>query len=518
MTNRARIRSLARFVGIALAALSASVAHAQSATRIWETSCMSCHGEDAQGGSAPSLLEDQWLAPEKDRDFFEKVKHGVPNTAMTSFGETLSDAQIWAVVVHLRELQERARRQRIGVLKPDREGIYRTTHAGYKVERLVTRGLKDPWSVDFLPPAKDGTRPILITEKPGRLRVWQSGQLSEPVKNIPAVRDRGQGGLMDVAVHPEFEKNGWVYLSFSEPLKGARGEPAMTTIARGKLVNAGNAWSWDNIETIFRAPEATFQNGDLHYGCRIVFQKPDKPADKWIMFFAIGERGRMEFAQDLTRPNGKVFRVYDDGSIPADNPFVNQKDKGVLPQIWSYGHRNPQGLVIDLQGRLWDTEHGPRGGDELNLVAEGQNYGWPTVSFGINYNDSSFRVPWGDPAIVMPTLRWIPSIAACGLDVARGDAFKAWEGDLLAGGLAGQVVERLRIGTDGQVLEREEIVKNLGRVRDVVCGPDGLIYLALNGPDHVVRLVPAGGSNAQNAAPLRPNAQPTAQPNAKPAS
>jgi glucose/arabinose dehydrogenase len=194
-------------------------------------------------------------------------------------------------------------------------------------------------------------------------------------------------------------------------------------------------------------------------------------------------------AQDLSEPNGKVYRVREDGSVPQDNPFVNTPN--AIPSIWSYGHRNPQGLVMDLNGQLWDTEHGPRGGDELNRVQKGANYGWPLVSFSINYNDQPLTTPWPTPdqKITLPVYRWLPSIGACGLDMVAGSAFPKWKGDLMAGGLSGTNVDRIRVKGD-TLVEREEIMHGMGRVRDVRTGPDGMVYVVLNQPDKVVRIAP----------------------------
>jgi glucose/arabinose dehydrogenase len=250
---------------------------------------------------------------------------------------------------------------------------------------------------------------------------------------------------------------------------------------------------------IWRALPGHYGRGGVHFGCRFVWG--DVVEGKQQLFFCIGERGSGELAQDLTRPNGKVYRVFDDGSIPKDNPFVDVE--GAYPAIWSYGHRNPQGLVRDLEGNLWDTEHGPRGGDELNLIGKGNNYGWPIISFGINYNGAPLTVPWADVAgdkakgktFTMPIDLWLPSVGVCGLDVSTGGVFEGWKGDLFAGGLAGQSIDRFRIKKNDKgeyvVAEREEILKNRGRVRDVRTGPDGSIYVALNGPDKIVRIVPA---------------------------
>jgi glucose/arabinose dehydrogenase len=263
----------------------------------------------------------------------------------------------------------------------------------------------------------------------------------------------------------------------------------MTKIVRGTIKEG----ALTNQKTVFEVKDEHYSGGDIHFGCRIVFD----PKDPTTMFFCIGERGRGELAQDLSRPNGKIYCVKDDGTVPSDNPFVGMGDKAYAA-IWSYGHRNPQGLAFDLDGNLWDTEHGPRGGDELNLIKPGANYGWPNISFGINYNGKPWSTPWPKPEekFEMPVYRWMPSIAVCGLDVMRGRAdgkdgmFPKWKGDLFAGGLAGQTVNRLRI-KDGKVIEREEIFFGHGRVRDVVSGLDGSIYIVLNQPDKVIRLVAA---------------------------
>lgn len=486
-------------IGAAAAALLGSAARvpAQGVTSLWEQHCLTCHGERGQGGGAGTrtLLTEEMRSIDLDRRFFDSIKNGVPEQAMPGFGETLSDKQIWGLVVHLRELQERDRRRKQGSPKPDGSGVFASTHAKYKVETVVPGGVDVPWSVDFLPVREgEASGRMLVTGRGGDLRVHSTGRvggrLSGPVKGTPGVRDRGQGGLMDVAVHPEFAANGWVYLAYSEELRRDGRSAGMTTVVRGKLKEAGGGASmeWTDQELIFRAKEEHFTPGDLHFGCRIVFS--EKQADgRRHVFFCIGERGRMETAPDLTRPSGKVHRLWDDGKTPEDNPFIGRE--GAYPSIWSYGHRNPQGLAFDLEGVLWDTEHGPRGGDEVNRIERGANYGWPGVSFGINYSDAPFATPWSsDRGVVMPVFHWTPSIGACGLDVARGPMFAGWKGDLLAGGLSGANVDRLRV-RDGKVVEREELLHGRGRVRDVVCGPDGSVYVVLNDPDRVVRIVEA---------------------------
>ena len=261
----------------------------------------------------------------------------------------------------------------------------------------------------------------------------------------------------------------------------------MTKVVRGRIEGG----RWTDEQTIFAADPASYLPTDIHFGCRIAFD----PLDSSILYFTIGERGRGERAQDLSLPNGKIHRVHDDGRVPNDNPFVGRE--GALATIWSYGHRNPQGLVFDAEGHLWDTEHGPRGGDEVNRIERGANYGWPEVSFGINYNGAPYRTPWpaAGQGFVMPAFVWLPSVGACGLDVARGgwlgEMFPMWRGDLLAGGLSGQNLDRIRLDAEGKVVEREELLQGMGRVRDVSVGPDGSVYVVLNGPDRIVRLVRA---------------------------
>lgn len=466
---------------------------AQGVERLWTTNCSNCHGANGQGGGAgtQTLLTEELMEQNLDRRFYDAIKAGVEENGMPPFGETLTPAQMWALVNHIRALQHESYRRNGGGPR-ESKGVYTSAHADYKLETVIASGLSTPWSVDFLP-----TGEMLVTERHGPLRVFRNGNLSKPISGTPKVRSGGQGGLMDVAVHPDYDRNGWVFLSYTE--SATQGSGSFTKLVRGKLEAAGGDWTWTDQQTVFEARSEHYTNSGLHFGCRIVFD----PKDSDLVYFCIGDRGNGKRAQDLNTPNGKVLRVRTGGSIPDDNPFAGRTD--AYGQVWSFGHRNPQGLCFDLAGNLWVTEHGPRGGDELNLVRKGGNYGWPLVSFGIDYSGAPLTAPWPDvvPAakkmdIVMPTFRWMPSCAACGLDVVRagpnGEAFPGWKGDLVAGGLAGTNVDRLRVkvNADGSssVLEREELLIGKGRVRDVVCGPDGSVYVVLNDPHRVVRLVP----------------------------
>lgn len=470
----------------------AAGADGQTVPKMWEEQCASCHGKAGQGGDkAKSLLTLEKMSQDLDRPFFEALKPGLKGVEGHAFGG-LSDQEAWSLVVHLRE--EQAQHYRTALAKPlAADGVYEGGAHKYKIETVVRKGLETPWGIEFMP---DGR--AIITERQGTIRIWnKDGTLSKPAVGTPEVLAEGQGGLMDVALHPDFASNGWVYIGFSDPGE-ANKKAAMTKIVRGKLVEEEGMLKWTEEQTLFKAKDEHYLASGVHHGCRIAFQKAAE-AGRHYMYFSIGERGHATLAQDRSRPNGKVHRLWDDGKVPTDNPFVS--DEKFYPSIWSYGHRNPQGLVFDLEGNLWDTEHAPRGGDEVNLVVKGANYGWPLVSFGINYNDTPLHTPWPDveggnaatAEIRLPAWRWLPSIGACGLTTYRAPekgGFPKWNGDLFAGGLSGSNVDRLRF-KDGKLVEREEIMVGKGRVRDVLCGPDGVIYVLLNDPGRIVKISPA---------------------------
>jgi aldose sugar dehydrogenase len=482
-------------VGVVGAAGSALGQSGRSATDLWAKNCINCHMEDGRGGGAgtQTLLTDELFDQKHDRRFFEAIRDGVKDHGMEAYGSTLSNEQMWSLVVHIRELQRDERRDRLGSPKAI-DGVYSSQHHSYKIETVVDKGLRTPWSVDFV---TNGAQGMIITNRGGDVMLFRGGKLTK-IEGIPASIENGQGGMMEVEVHPDHAKNGWVYLAFADPGETER-RRCMTKVVRGKLKADGDKILWTESQDIFKAKPEHYLNTGLHFGVKIAFD----PKNPGILFFGIGERGRQEMAQDLTRPNGKIHRVNDDGTIPSDNPFVTTKD--AYPSIWSYGHRNPQALTFDTTGNLWDTEHGPRGGDELNLIVKGANYGWPLVSFGINYSDAPFRTPWTDipesksdaskwPEVTMPVYRWLPSIGVCGMGLSNSDAFPKWKGDLFAGGLAGVNVDRLRVKVEngvGVLIEREEIMHGMGRVRDVQQGPDGALYVTLNDKDRVVKITPA---------------------------
>lgn len=362
------------------------------------------------------------------------------------------------------------------------EPVLRSAYHDYRVVP-VAEGLVNPWSMTWLP---DGD--MLITERPGRLRIVRDGRLlPDPVPGVPAVHAQGQGGLLDVLAHPDFSSNRLLYLSYSKPLQG--GTASTTAVARGRFENDHLV----DVQDIFVADT----RGNGHYGSRLAFDRDG------FLYVTVGDRqappsGDLEShpAQDRGNHHGTVNRIHDDGRVPEDNPFVGQE--GIRPEIWSWGHRNPQGLAIDPRtGDVWATEHGPQGGDELNLILRGANFGWPVVGYGVNYrtglaiHEGTMREGMESPVDV-----WIPSIATSGLAVYTGDRFPHWRGSLLVGGLAGQQIARLTIA-EHRVVSEETLLQGMGRVRDVRQGPDGYIYVAIEdregAPTPVVRLEPAGG-------------------------
>lgn len=438
-----------------------------SVTDVYNQNCGNCHGVNAQGGGGgtKSLNTLDKFDQKWDKPFFDAIKDGVPEMGMEPFGKTMNDETIWAMVVHIRELQAKALRAQYGDPKAV-NGIYNSQREKFKIEDVVSSGLKLPWSIDWLADGK-----MLVTNRGGGMYVYNNGRKLAEVSDLPASVELGQGGLMEVSVH----SSGWVYLSVADPAGGG----ALTKIYRGHITVSGSTATWKDQQTIYSADEKYYSRAGIHFGGKIVFK------DKYV-FFAVGERGtNMRVQQENVSPYGKIMRLELDGKVPADNPIAGNP-------MWSTGHRNPQGLSFDAEGNLWDTEHGPRGGDEFNLIKKGANYGWPVHAFSINYNDSPFVTPWNKAGekFEMPVFRWLPSCAASGLDLVRGSAFPGWSGDLLAGGLAGQNVDRMRV-KGGKLVEREELLHGLGRVRDIAVHKDGTIYIALNEPDKVIKLVPA---------------------------
>ena len=335
----------------------------------------------------------------------------------------------------------------------------------------VTRGLEHPWGLAFLP---DGR--MLVTERPGRLRlVAPDGRLSEPLAGVPNVQAGGQGGLLDVALSPGFAENRLVYLSFSEPGPGGAG----TAVARGRLGERG----LDDTEVVWR--QLPKVSGTFHWGSRLVF-RPDG-----TLFVTLGDRlTHRDAAQDLAVTLGKIVRINPDGSAPRDNPFVGRER--VRSEIWSSGHRNVQAATLDARGELWTAEHGARGGDEVNNPQPGRNYGWPVITYGVDYSGARIGAGTSRPGMEQPVYYWDPVIAPSGATFYGGDRFPQWRGDLFIGSLQPGGLVRLRLADHRVVSEERYQLEPNERIRDVRQGPDGLLYLLTDSSrGRIVRLEPA---------------------------
>jgi aldose sugar dehydrogenase len=347
--------------------------------------------------------------------------------------------------------------------------------AGTLTVETVARGLDHPWSLAFLP---DGR--MLVTERPGRLRiVTRDGKLSPPVIGVPKVMVSGQGGLHDVALDRDFAANRTIYFCFAEPVQGG----GRTALARARLVDDETP-HLDDLKTIFQQ-DGPLSNGS-HHGCRIVQARDGN------LFLTLGEHFDFrDEAQNLANHLGKIVRLTPDGAAPPDNPFVGRAD--ARPEIWSYGHRNEQGAALHPRtGQLWEHEHGPRGGDEINIPLAGKNYGWPVIGYGIDYDGKRIHKSTSAPGMEQPVKYWVPSIAPSGMAFYTGEIFPQWKGNLFVGALAGQLLVRLEL--DGEKVTKEErLLMGLHeRIRDVRQGPDGAIWLATDSTNgRVLRVTPA---------------------------
>lgn len=351
------------------------------------------------------------------------------------------------------------------------EGALESQHHAYRVVAVV-EGLEHPWGMAFLPGGD-----MLVSERPGRLRRVAGNRLEpEPIGGLPDVAAGGQGGLLDVALHPDFARNQLVYLSYSKRRADGR---RTTAVVRGRLEETRLV----GVEEIFEADAWT--SAGVHFGSRLVFD------DSGFLFVSLGDRGEMQQAQNPANHQGTIVRLHDDGRVPADNPFVGVQ--GHRPEVWAYGIRNAQGMALHpTTGELWETEHGPRGGDEINVIEAGRNYGWPVISYGINYDGTVLTELRARDGMEQPVHYWVPSIATSGLAFYTGDRFPQWRGNVFVGGLAG--MHLARVAFDGQrVVETEKLLDGLGhRIRDVRHGPDGYLYVLVDGPRApLLRLEPA---------------------------
>ncbi|MDO8544183.1 MAG: PQQ-dependent sugar dehydrogenase [Opitutaceae bacterium] len=454
------------------------------ANEAYAQQCANCHGKKLEGGQTPagnkvpSLLDDEWLHGGDDESIARSIRNGYPEKEMPVWSATMPEKEIRAMVIYIREQRALFQRGLIQFNKPQDSVTVKGELHDYQLNTWVGE-VTEPWSLAFLP----GHRAIM-TEKRGNVFLIENGKRAEkPLTGVPPVESTGQAGLYDVVPHPDFARNGWLYFAFADPQKYEGKAVCLTKVIRGKIRDGALV----DQETIYQAPLAKYpKSGGPHFGGRIAFDQNGH------VFFSIGERGNGANAQDLSVPMGKVHRVFDDGRVPDDNPFA--KDPKAVPTIWSYGHRNPQGLAFHpVTGQLFDAEHGPRGGDELNLVGKGKNYGWPVITYGMNYDGSAMTDITAKEGMEQPVTYWTPSLAVCGMNFYSGNLFPKWKNQLFLASLVGEELRRIEI-KDGKVVAQEILFKNLGRIRHVIGGPDGALYVLL--PTRIARIAPAAGPSS----------------------
>ena len=438
--------------------------------KLYTQKCASCHGAEMAGGSASSLIDGVWQFGGDDSSIANSIRK---RHAKAGLEKEFDAPEIRGLVIYIREHSAKFKTEHTTFNAPAPGAVVHGEKVSFKLEPVLEAGLEAPWAMAFLP---DGR--LLVTERPGRLRIVENGKLlPEPVRGIPAVYG-GEGGLLDVVLHPNYARpgNDWIYLSYGDKSPGGL---AMAAVMRGRLRDG----AFVDQQQIFKADASLYRAGGQRFGSRLLFD------GKGHLFFSVGDRACPGDEQDLTQPNGKVHRVNDDGSIPKDNPFAGRP--GAIPSIWTYGDRNPQGLTFSpVTGELWESEHGPRGGDELNILHPGHNYGWPLTTYGMNYDGTPITNHLTREGMDQPVTYWVPSIATSPLTFYTGDRFPEWKNNLFLGSLATQELVRLVVD-GGKVMHQEILFKGIGRVRDIVNGPDGYLYVILNQPDRIERIVPA---------------------------
>jgi glucose/arabinose dehydrogenase len=435
---------------------------AQTGEEVYRNYCGGCHGAQLQGAITTALIKKDWKHGGDRNAIIKTITNGVPATEMAKWGSVLTPKQIEDVtdfILRANKTPEIAKT----AAKPL---SIQTKHYKLKIEKLITSGLNGPWGFDFV----DANR-ALVTSKFGGLSWIINGKLDpEPIVGIPKTYAYDNfGGMLDVAVDPDFARNGFVYIAFSHNPQGSTDKmtPGMTKVVRGKI----EGHKWTNEHTLFEVADSVRIPGGTRWGCRFLFDKQK------YLYFTIGDMDRGTDAQILSRPNGKIYRINPNGSIPKDNPLYGKPQ--FIQQIYTWGNRNAQGLAQHpVTGVIYATEHGPKGGDELNIIKKGANYGWPVITYGTGYDDKPVSDITAKEGMEQPIAYWTPSIAVSSIDFVTGNVFPKWQNNLIVTALGFEEVRRLVIDGD-KVLEQEILMKGYGRVRDVKIGPDGALYLLM---------------------------------------
>jgi glucose/arabinose dehydrogenase len=457
-----------------LVLLLAAGAQAQTAPELYQTYCAACHGAQMQGTAQYSpLRKTDWLYGGSRAEILRTVMYGIAGKEMVPWSKLLPPAQVEALVDYI--IASRDTLPAAPGAKPDTLQLKDYT---VRIERLVEQGFRStPWGIEFV-----DARRALITEQRGGLRWLVDGKLDpEPIVGLPETIQYGTGGMMDLALDPDYALNGWIYIGYVHPL-GDSGRtdqrPAMTRIIRGRVID----YRWVQQELLFNVPDDLYFVNRGRWGCRLLFDQAGQ------LYFTIGDIRENADVQLLNKPAGKTYRINRDGSIPRDNPYAGRAD--ALQAIYTIGNRNVQGIdQHPVTGQIWGTEHGPMGGDELNVLKPGRNYGWPVISYGIDYDGKPITELTEKEGMEQPVKYWKPSPGISALEFYTGDLFPKWKNQAFAGALVFQEIKRLKLA--GEQLEEEEIfMKGYGRVRDIKTGPEGAIYVLLNEPDHVLRLTP----------------------------
>lgn len=439
--------------------------------QIYKTYCAGCHGADLQGNSATSLIKEEWTYGRGRGSITRNIKFGISGTEMAAFGNVLSDEEIDTLVDYIIAVQKISPSQ-------DRPIPSEISTSDYtlRIEKLIQDDIETLWGITFV----DSTT-ALFTERKGTIRRMVNDTLDpKPITGMPPTQELRTGGYMDIVTDPNYHNNDWIYLAYSFTPEDIENDnaPAMTKIVRGRI----EGYQWYDQETLFEVPDSLLVRKGNRWGSRFLFDR------EGYLYFTIGDMDRAEASQDPGKAPGKVYRILPDGSIPEDNPYANEP--GALKAVYTVGNRNVQGLDQHPDtGDIWATEHGPMGGDELNILKKGANYGWPVITYGIDYDGDIVSDKTHKKGMEQPVVQWTPSIAVAPAQFVDSRMFPKWRNNLLIGALKFEELRRLVI-KDKEVIQQEIILKDYGRVRDIQNGPDGALYVLLNSPDMILRITP----------------------------